>query len=272
METLILIDGDFIPYYVCYNKKGAPEKTLQQVLQDCNKLVWNLLTETKATQYIGFLGVKGSGTFRHQLYTAYKANRKTSNPPYFRECRKHLIDFWKFIFTPEELEVDDCLVITKNRQPKSKDLQVTLVSPDKDILQLEGRHFNPRTFSWVDRTFLHEECIYLFWKDMLTGQSGDNIQGIPGMGEITAKNYLKPLSESRITDLDVLNSEYAAYVLKAYMIRYGERAGISQFSMNYQCLKILQEHPTFSTPTPQRVDLEQLIQMQLHDDSSVDTR
>lgn len=262
METLVIIDGDFIPYTACYNKKDATPKTLEEVLQECNRIVWDILVKTKATKYIGYLGVKGKSTFRHEINSNYKAHRPTESMMYMRECRKHLIDFWKFHYTPEKLEADDCVNITR------KALGGIIVSPDQDLLNLEGRHYNPKTQDWVDRAFQHEVALYLFWLDMLQGQKGDNILGINGWGIKTAIRYLAACPSAET--LAEQNLNYAAHVLKAY-ISYYKSTGVEMFYKTYTCLKILDEYPGFTPPEPNLVDLEMLIQIQVRDDQGMET-
>lgn len=267
-KRLIVIDGDFIPYFVGYTKKDQPEKTLDQVIDETNSIMWNILTKTGATEYIGFLGVKGDKTFRHTIYPEYKGKRNTEPPPFFREVRKHLVSYWKFRFGPEGIETDDAVNITRLK------LKGVIVSHDKDLLQLEGLHFNARKMSWVDNTLLNEQEIYLFWKDMLTGQTGDNVKGVPGVGEKNASRILQNINTTKL-DLTAINCAYAGEVLKVYTHYFGMTKGIKEFQKNYTCLKILdlnEEFTEFEIPTPESFDVDEFILKQLNNDGDLETR
>jgi 5'-3' exonuclease len=265
--TKIVIDGDFIPYYVGYTKKGDPEKTLDQVIDECNNIVWNILVQTQASEYIGFLGVKGEPTFRHKIYPEYKGQRTTELPLFFREVRKHLIEYWKFVFAPSSIETDDAVNITRIRT------NAIAVSPDKDLLQLEGKHYNPKKKVWVDNTFLYQEAAFAFWKDMFVGQTGDNIKGIPQIGEVTARRYLLTL-DTKNKDIPAIKQMYASKTLEAYIQYFGMTKGISEFQKNYTCLKILEpeDMPDFIVPAYNPFIVDEFIIKQLNDDRDMEIR
>jgi len=260
-KKIALIDGDFIPYYVCHNKKGEEPKDLEKVLLDCDNLLYKIFVDSRATHYIGFIGEKGKKTFRHALDSNYKANRKGTTPVYFEECRDYLQHKWLFVKAPERLEVDDCVNIIRNKLPQS-----FIVSPDKDILQLEGKHYNPRKGEWVDNTLMHEEAEFAFWQDMLDGQSGDNIEGIKGVGSATSSRLLNSLNTEETKTILELKALYASYILKLYILKKGEEEGIKDFYLNYQLLKILSKDESLEVPLINEVDLEFFISKQLQNE------
>ena len=146
-----------------------------------------------------------------------------------------------------------------------------IVSPDKDLLQLEGRHYNPKKKSWVDNTFMYQEAEFSFWKDMLTGQSGDNIKGVPGIGEVSANRYLITL-DTKNKLLPAIKQMYATKILDVYINYFGMTKGISEYYKNYTCLKILEPEdlPTFTEPVYNPFIVDEFILKQLNDDRELE--
>jgi len=227
MNRIATWDADFIPFYVCHSKeKGANgntiEKPLDKCLEDCDNLITNINNSIGATAFNGFI-TKGK-CFRYSVYPSYKANRKyDSLPIYLNDVKKYMVEKYNF-YGLEGLEADDLVLSYKKY---SKD-DVIIVSPDKDILYLEGTHYNPRKNEFVTTTS-NEAQIY-FYKSMMVGDTADNIKGIKGIGPAYADKIIKN---------EKLFSSLRGTVLDKYCEIYGEEKGIINFYTNYRCLKIL---------------------------------
>lgn len=236
-ETLALIDGDHILYVVCPNKvvrdesgfviKDAEgnriyeEKTLEDVERLCDLYIQNMLDAVGASKYIGTLSTK---CFRYTINPLYKANRKDKElPQYFDTIRKRLVDKWGF-FEIKGFEADDLVV--SFREYFKEEYETIILSTDKDILMLPGRHYNPKKVEFINTSV--EDAHYYFWSSMLVGDTADNIKGIPKIGPVKAKQLLSTFSKR----------DYCKEVFNAYVSHFGELEGIKQYSMNYQCLKI----------------------------------
>lgn len=222
--TVNVIDADFIPFYVCYNKKGDEPKTLQACLDICDDFINNINKYTGAVHYIGYLTV--GKCFRYTINTEYKANRKYTNvPDYTLDVRKHMIE--KHGFKGQDgYEADDLVISFKDQHPE---YNCIIVSPDKDILNLEGRHFNPREMKYIRTTA--ETAEEFFWKSMIKGDSTDGIKGIPGKGPSAA--------ESMSIEVRINGNNYYEEVLKMYINHFGEYEGIKEFTKNYLSLKLV---------------------------------
>lgn len=227
---LSIIDGDFIPFYVCHNKVVNGEKQ-DKSLEDCKKLTDDLIKHinkaVNAEEMIGCLTV--GKCFRYQVYPEYKANRKYKFDPKYQELmsgvKEYLITDYGFVYDKDRFEADDLVRIYKDIYTNiSKGYEAIIVSPDKDILYLEGTHFNPKTNKRVVTS--KEQASYYFWTSMICGDITDNIKGIIGIG---LKGAEKLLSEASVDD-------YRAIVLQAYCKNYGEDVGIKEFYKNYRCL------------------------------------
>ena len=173
----VYIDGDLLIHRCAWNNtiNGLKKKALD--------LIDDIMHETQATN--GKIAIGGKDNFRKTLYPEYKANRKKEQDP---EVKELFSEGYKFLI--EELEAipatgqeaDDLLAIWCTEEPG------IIVSIDKDMLQVPGMHFN--NAKWEYKTMEEEECNYLLHKQILTGDSSDNIKGLPGIGPKKAEAIL----------------------------------------------------------------------------------
>jgi 5'-3' exonuclease len=219
-----LIDADFIPYFVCYNKQDEPEKTLDEAISSANSYLQGLLNGTSVEEFNLFFTV--GKNFRYEIYPEYKANRiGKEKPPFFDEVKTYLINEYKGIHG-YNLEADDLLVIYKNKYIEDR-VSYVVISTDKDITNLFGVNYdiknnviNAVTQDYADR---------YFWKSMICGDTADNIKGLPGKGPVFA--------DKLFLNIDDVES-YRNLVLNEYITKFGEENGINEFYVNYKCLKI----------------------------------
>jgi DNA polymerase-1 len=118
----------------------------------------------------------GSGNFRKDLATikVYKGQRPPK-PEHLPATRDQLVQQWGAEIV-EGQEADDAIGI------KATDLKgdCTIVSIDKDLLMIPGTHYNFVKKEWTEVS--QEKGDYFFYKQLLTGDQVDNIQGVPGIG------------------------------------------------------------------------------------------
>lgn len=133
------------------------------------------------------LYLTGKGNFREQVATikGYKANRDPSHKPkYYSEIKDYMIRQWNAEVI-EGQEADDALGI---EQWKHKDKSTVIVTVDKDLDMIPGYHFN-----WVKNHFYYvtiDEGNLAFFRQMLLGDTTDNIPGIKGVGPKTTAKLL----------------------------------------------------------------------------------
>lgn len=140
-------------------------------------------------------------TFRHKMYDAYKGTRK----PMAEELRQQ-VSLMKEMLTAmgvtivekEGYEADD-LLGTIAKQSEAQGLEVSIVSGDRDLLQLASDHIKiripktKRTGTEIE-DYLAKDVVEKYqvtplqFIDVkaLMGDSADNIPGVPGIGEKTA--------------------------------------------------------------------------------------
>src|ERR1017187_7753503 len=108
-EIVNIIDADFITYLICYNKKDSLiDKTLEEIYKGIDDYVNHLLMIVKPSKYILFLSPKK--TFRNDVNSNYKVQRKPSDICFLREAKEYLKNKHDAILV-ENLESDDCCLI-----------------------------------------------------------------------------------------------------------------------------------------------------------------
>lgn len=144
------------------------------------------------------------GMFRRDLEPAYKANRTQPKPMGFYAIKERCTAMpWAFMH--EQIEADDLIGIFTTQLHELYENTI-VVSGDKDLLQIPGRHYWPEFWGASTkeklRGFLTEfgmeehsgdqfsippACAErFFWCQVLAGDSTDGIEGVPGTGMVTA--------------------------------------------------------------------------------------
>jgi DNA polymerase I len=138
-------------------------------------------------------------TFRNEIYSEYKANRSEAPDdlaPQFEYIRKSVVAFNLPSIDLPNYEADD-LIATYVEQILSKGAKVTIVSSDKDLMQLYKK--NVRLFDPMKNKFITPEDIVTKFGvgpekvidvQSLAGDSSDNVPGVPGIGVKTAAELI----------------------------------------------------------------------------------
>lgn len=141
-----------------------------------------------------------AGTFRAELYPEYKAHRPPAPEdlvPQFDLCRRVTRAFNIVALEDHRVEADDILATLALRAAEEA-FDVTIVSSDKDLMQLVG----PRVVLWDtmrDRRYdpvAVREKLGVFPEKVrdllaLTGDASDNVPGVTGIGPKTAAALLE---------------------------------------------------------------------------------
>ena len=138
-------------------------------------------------------------TFRNEIYSDYKANRSEAPDdlaPQFEYIRKSVIAFNLPSVDLPNYEADD-LIATYAEQILAKGAKVTIVSSDKDLMQLYKK--DVRLFDPMKNKFISTEDIVTKFGvgpekvidvQSLAGDSSDNVPGVPGIGVKTAAELI----------------------------------------------------------------------------------
>jgi hypothetical protein len=213
--NICLIDADSLLYY------EMDKPTLEEAVYGIDERIGKMLYECNTSQLAGFL-TEGK-CFRYDVMDTYKGNRKgRPKPPTFYALREYLKQHYGFWGVPI-LEADDLVSYYSYTDKRS----TIICSPDKDVLyQCVGMHYN-----YQKAEFLHtspDEALKFLWKQVLMGDSTDNIQGIPGVGDKTSTNWLK----NRTRDFE-------GFALKKYVEKFGMVEGIMKFHETFRLVYLL---------------------------------
>ncbi len=159
-------------------------------------MLMKLLRE-KSPDYLVVVFDASRETYRHAIYPQYKANRKETPPeliPQFSLVREACTAFSVPFVEKEGFEADD-LIATYAR---SLEGDITIVSSDKDLMQLVGgaiRMFDPMKNRAIGVEEVQEKFgvppAQVVDVQALAGDSSDNIPGVPGIGVKTAAELIQ---------------------------------------------------------------------------------
>lgn len=210
-----IVDCDSIVYRCGLADKTQTEPlehTLYSVKQTLNGILDNFERKDEAQIYI-----QGGGNYRNLVATIqqYKGNRDPSKRPiYFDEIRTYLMEYHGAVLV-NRMETDDAvgICITRDRD------NTCAVHIDKDIDTVAGNHFHfgKSLFYQVSE----EDADFFFWTQVLTGDSGDNIRGLPKVGPKTAQKILQPHYGSWV---DLHNRAKQEYINRGYETDFHETA------------------------------------------------
>ncbi|MDQ8698562.1 DNA polymerase I [Hyphomicrobium sp. LHD-15] len=201
-------------------------------------MLWKLLVETKAADAPTHLAVifdASEKTFRNEIYKDYKAHRPPAPEelvPQFPLIRDAVRAFNVACIEQLGFEADD-LIATYAKQVVEAGGDVTIVSSDKDLMQL----VRPGVVMWdgmKNKKIGRDEVFEKFGVapekvvdvQALAGDSTDNVPGVPGIGVKTAAELI-----TEYGDLDSLLAGAGAIKQpkrREKLIEFAEQARISR--------------------------------------------
>jgi DNA polymerase I len=261
-DHLFLVDGSAYIFRAFHALPPLTRKSdglpIGAVAGFCNML-WKLLRDARDTDvgvtptHFAVIFDYSSKTFRNKLYPEYKANR--SEPPedlipQFGLIREATRAFNLPCIETEGFEADD-IIASYARKAEAVGAHTTIISSDKDLMQLVTDHVSMYD-SMKDKQIGIEEVVEKFGVkpekmidlQALTGDSTDNIPGVPGIGPKTAAQLLEEFG-----DLDTIlerASEIKQNKRRENLIEFADQARLSR------------ELVTLKTDTPLEIDLDGL--------------
>lgn len=193
-RTLYLVDGHsqvFKAYHAIRQlstSTGIPTNAVYGFLQILHKLL-----RTRSPQYMAVVFDSGGATFRHEMYTEYKANR-LAPPDDFAQQMDYILKIVEGLRIPilrePGFEADD-LIATMTRKAEKEGFHVVIVTADKDLFQLVNDRVTVLRLEPDAETEFTREAVkekmgvypeqigdYL----AIVGDSSDNVPGIRGVG------------------------------------------------------------------------------------------
>ncbi len=208
MEKIVLIDGNSI---VCRAYFGLTDLTTSKGqhtngIKGFLNILFKLLEEEKP-EYLAIAFDLPEPTFRHLKFKEYKAQRKpmdealTSQFPILEDLLRAM---GIFVMTKAGYEADD-LIGTAAKLCASEGMEVSVISGDKDLLQLAGSSIKVRIPTttgnttvikdYNDEAFTAEFGLpspsLIIDLKALMGDASDNYKGVEGIGKVGATKLLQ---------------------------------------------------------------------------------
>jgi DNA polymerase-1 len=200
MPELYLIDGSAYIYRAYHaikplsNSHGLPTHAVFGFIA----ILRRLLKERNPRYLAVAFDTKGP-VFRHQLYDKYKANRPPMPEdliPQIPYIRKMVAAYRILNLEQDDQEADD-LIASAVEKMVQQGFKVVVVSGDKDLLQLVSPNvslWDPMNDRVMDEAAVQDKYglppARLLDYFALTGDSSDNIPGVPGVGPKSAQKLI----------------------------------------------------------------------------------
>ena len=255
MPELYLIDGSAYIYRAYHavkplsNSKGLPTHAVYGFLAILRRLL-----KERNPEYLAIAFDTKGPVFRHQLYGQYKANRPpmpadlAQQIPYIRQ----LVAAHRICTLEQDDQEADDLIASACCRMLAQDFHITIVSGDKDLLQLVA----PGVTVWdpMSNKVMNEAAVQdkygvtpamLLDYFALTGDSSDNIPGVPGVGPKSAQKLISEhqtleavyqavatMKSSKMTD-QLQNHQYQAF-LSRDLVRLNSSAPVPDNAACYR--------------------------------------
>jgi DNA polymerase I len=206
MKKFVIIDGNAIIHraYHALPPLTVKDGTIVNAVYGFTSMLLKVMADLKPDYLAVSFDVAG-GTFRDEVYEDYKGTREKADQDLYDQiplCHEVVEAFNIPIYLKEGFEADDVIgtLVTKVKDENSE-VQSTIVTGDMDILQLVNDTTNVFTLrkGINDTVTFDAEGVkekYGFGPERvvdyksLRGDTSDNIPGIKGIGDKTAKNLI----------------------------------------------------------------------------------
>ena len=207
--TTALIDGDVLLHASMWGTASFEEAV--------NKLNYNLGEYTLnafCEEEVIAVGPFDGKNYRDDLFPEYKQtasrveSRKTKSP-YHDDVKAYLYSLPNTV-EGDNIEADDLLGIWSNQLGDS----CVIVTVDKDMKQLKGKHFNPKKEAFfVVNEF---EADRFFLRQLITGDPMDRIPGLPSQGPAKADKVLAAFSDNKDLAKHILGMYYELIIVTGH--------------------------------------------------------
>lgn len=235
---IVHIDADFIAYQV----SGSEKKTFQEMKENVGIVIDKLLDISGSESYLLHLtdhkSDKGN-RYNLALLKEYQADRKGRIRPKLLKQVKQYMQEYHGAVSCLDMEADDSMSIAQYEAIANGTPELSVIaSADKDLCMVPGVHLNTGTHML---STLHDPYGFIelvqkenaagtkkivgrgwkfFWSQMLTGDTADNISGLPKLirenrrpklcGAVTAYEVLDSI-ESNLEAYETVRDLYKAY-------------------------------------------------------------
>src|SRR4051794_6576466 len=258
---LLLLDGHSLAYRAFF---ALPIENFSTVTGQPTNAIYgftamliNVLRDEKPT-HLAVAFDRGEPTFRHEQYVEYKANRRET-PDDFRSQLSLIFEVLDALgvrrLSAAGYEADD-LIATLATQAAAEEMDVLIVTGDRDVLQLVSDRvtvlMTRRGISDMTR-FTPETVAEKYgltpaqYPDFaaLRGDPSDNLPGIPGVGEKTATKWIAEFGslQSLVDRVDEVKGKAGDAL----------RANLSSVVLNRELTDLVKDVPLAQTPDTLRM-------------------
>ncbi|MGD9343461.1 MAG: DNA polymerase I, partial [Desulfuromonadales bacterium] len=217
-QRLFLIDGSsyiYRAYYAIRHLSNSQGMATNAIYGFTNMLL-KVIRDHKPDRLAVVFDSKGP-TFRKEIYPAYKANRAAMPEdliPQVPYIKKIVAAFNLPGLEMPGFEADD-IIATLAKKFAARGMEITVVTGDKDLMQIVDDHIHLLD-TMKDKVYGPAEVAERFGGadkvvevQALSGDSSDNIPGVPGIGEKTAKMLIDEYGdvETLLANLDQLKGK-----------------------------------------------------------------
>ncbi len=243
-SRLVLFDGMAMIYRAYYALNGAPRTNSKGMntgaILGFTTTLYDLIKKLRPTHMAVAFDLH-KPTFRHEIFPEYKANRDATPEPILDSLpfiHQIVTAFNIPILTCEGYEADDIIGTASHWAEQQGFDEVLMVTPDKDFGQLVTDHVRIYRFGRMgkpDQIMGIDEVKEKFGvcrceqvKDLLGlwGDTSDNIPGIPGVGEKTAKKLIDQFGS--VEEMVAHSDEIKNDKIRSLVQQHGEQAIFSK--------------------------------------------
>lgn len=206
MKRLVLVDGNALLHraYHATPPLSTSKGELVNAVYGFSLLILKAIDELKP-DYIAVAWDMKAPTFRHTQYAEYKGKRGPADEALSGQYDR-VFEFLKALSIPEfklpGFEADDLIGALSKLALRHKDLEVIILTGDRDIMQL----INDRVKVMMPKKTIQDVGLYgeeefslrfgfnpiqLIDYKALAGDQSDNIPGVPGIGDVTATKLIQ---------------------------------------------------------------------------------
>ncbi len=203
---ICIVDLDSLVYRSAFG--AGDDAPVEHALYNAKRSVEAILDVCHPESFVMYLG--GSNNFRYDLATIkpYKGNRDQRKPVHFEAVRQYLVNNYGAEIIDNWEADDQCRMDAW--EASRNGLNYVISHVDKDLDVIPGWHYNPvkDKFKYVEEL----EGLRWFYRQMLMGDTSDNIPGIDGLGPKKSERLLGSCRDSR---------EMESLVADEYKRQYG---------------------------------------------------
>lgn len=224
IKKFLVVDGHSLAYrgfHAMSAKLAAPDGTPTAMIVGFMNMLYRVQDELRPDCTVAVFDAKGK-TFRHEIYGGYKAGRKPLDDDMMIQVPvlQELLRLCGIrVIIREGIEADDSAASIV-KLARREGYEVSVISSDKDLFQIlsDGvriirpvKHGVTGAKTYDESAFIREYgFLPASMPDYLAivGDASDNIKGVHGVGEITAKKVLSrlPNIEAIYASLDTLSN------------------------------------------------------------------